>query len=440
MEQTKELSRKTKLKKHKKKNIKIFPFYRMISWDLLFYYPIIFLFLTQVKGLTAAEVLFADAFYTLSNTFWQIPITRLVDRLGKRNCLLIGNFLYAITILAMIFMQGFYELLIIQFIYALGYSIKGMCETNILYDSLPAHPKRGSLFSKIEAKAYSNFFYFDALASVVAGLTFVINGYIPMVLCFIACAFSTVMSFKFKDTTLKEEKIKPVSFKEYTKQLKDSVTFFKKSKRIKSLLLFNALFAGMIYGIINLRSSMLSEMSVPPVYFGIIFAILQIGAGLTSRYQDKIQKTFKNKTLTILALPVTISCIIIGFIGKDTLSKSSLILIVLLYLIQYIVKGPYFGLMSRYLNNFTNKRIRPKIAAFKNLTANLLTAIITLICGLMLNFTTSSNTFIVIGCISTVFVILLLDYMKDRVGIKPEYLTKEDIKYSADKPVLKAKK
>lgn len=79
--------------KHRKKNVRIFPIYKMLSWDLLFYFPIIFLFLTQVKGFTASEVLLADAFYTLSNTFWQIPITRLVDRIGKKNSFSIGKYL-----------------------------------------------------------------------------------------------------------------------------------------------------------------------------------------------------------------------------------------------------------------------------------------------------------------------------------------------------------
>ena len=135
-----------------KKNVKIFPIYKMISWDLLFYFPIIFLFLTQVKGLTASQVLFADAFYTLANTFWQIPVTRLVDKIGKKNSLIIGNILYSLSILAMIFMKDYYELLIIQFIYALGYTIKGICETNILYDSLPVGKRRGKVFSVIDRK------------------------------------------------------------------------------------------------------------------------------------------------------------------------------------------------------------------------------------------------------------------------------------------------
>ncbi len=121
----------------------------------------------------------------MANTFWQLPITSLVDRIGKKNCLIIGNILYALSILAMIFMKDFYELLLIQFIYALGYSIKGICESNILYDSLPASKKEGKGFCKaIDGKSSSYFYIFDGISSIIAGFTFAINGYIPMVLCF----------------------------------------------------------------------------------------------------------------------------------------------------------------------------------------------------------------------------------------------------------------
>ena len=425
---------KEQMIKHKKKNVRIFPIYKMVSWDLLFYFPIIFLFLTQVKGLTASQVLFADSFYMLSNTFWQVPITRVVDIIGKKNCLIVGNILYSLSILAMIFMQNYYELLIIQFIYALGYSMKGMCETNILYDSLPKSKKRGKIFSKIDGKSSSYFYLFDAISSVIAGFTFVINGYIPMVLCFICCVISTVISFKFRHTAIVEEKIEPIGIITYFKQIKDSFKFCLKSRRMKSLIMFNSIFMGLIFGIVNLRSSMLSEMQVPEQYFGIIFALLQFSASVTSRQTENIQRTFRNKTLTYLSLPVTISCILIGFIGTDPLSKSSLTLIFLLYLVQYAIKGPYQALMARYMNNFTNRRIRPKITALKNLTSNLFTAIISMLCAVMLKITTTANTFIVVGCISTIFIVLLLDYMRDKVGLKPEQYGKEDIKYSINRP------
>ena len=251
-----------------------------------------------------------------------------------------------------------------------------------------------------------------------------------MVFCFLCCIASTVISFKFRNINLPEEKVKSTTFKEYKEQIKESFRFFLSSKRMKSLILFNAILMGIILGIVNLRSSMLSEMMVPEQYFGIVFAVLQFIAAISSRMTNKVQSTFKNKTLAFLSLPLTISCIIIGFIGGDPLSKSSFILIFLLYLIQYAIKGPYQALMGRYLNNFTNRKIRPKIVALKNLMANLFTAIVTLLSSLLLQITTTANTFIIIGCISTILVVLMLDYMKKRVGLKPSQYPKEDMKYS----------
>lgn len=92
------------------------------------------------------------------------------------------------------------------------------------------------------------------------------------------------------------------------------------------------------------------------------------------------------------------------------------------------------GLISRYLNNFTSKKIRAKISAFKNLTANLAIAIFTTMCSILLKVTTTSNTFIIVGCISTIAIVLVLDFMRDKVGLEPEYYTDEDVKYSIRKP------
>lgn len=43
-------------------NVNLYTRYKMLSWDLLFYYAIIFLFFTQTKGISAADVLLAESF------------------------------------------------------------------------------------------------------------------------------------------------------------------------------------------------------------------------------------------------------------------------------------------------------------------------------------------------------------------------------------------
>ena len=79
---------KTKEIKNKKINTRLYPIYKMISWDLLFYYSIIFLFLTQAKNFSASQVLLGEAFFTTSCLILQIPIGILVDRIGKKKSLI----------------------------------------------------------------------------------------------------------------------------------------------------------------------------------------------------------------------------------------------------------------------------------------------------------------------------------------------------------------
>ena len=72
-------------------NIRLFPIYKAISWDLLFYYAIIFLFLTQAKGFDAADVLLAEAIYPIFKFIFLMPLTILIEKIGKRKSLIFAN-------------------------------------------------------------------------------------------------------------------------------------------------------------------------------------------------------------------------------------------------------------------------------------------------------------------------------------------------------------
>ncbi len=184
---------------NKKYNIKLFPFYKAISWDLLFYYAISFLFLTNTKGISAADVLFVDAFYPIFKFILQIPNTAIVNKLGNRLSLILGNIFVAGSILLWILADGMSILILSQFLSALGFSLKSLTETNLLYDSIEKSDKRNDIFSKIDGKSSSYYYYIDAITSLTTGFLFVINGYLPMLLCFGLCILATLLSFSFKE-------------------------------------------------------------------------------------------------------------------------------------------------------------------------------------------------------------------------------------------------
>ena len=158
-------------------NARLYPIYKMISGDLLFYYSIIYLFLTQVKGFSASQVLLAEAIFTSLCLIVQIPLGIIVEKIGKKRSLVFANICMCLFIIILIFLRSYIQLFVAYFFDAIGYVIKSVCETNILYDSLPKGKKRGCLYSSLDGLGASRYYRVDAVTSLIAGYAFVINPY-----------------------------------------------------------------------------------------------------------------------------------------------------------------------------------------------------------------------------------------------------------------------
>ena len=74
-----------------KYNRRIFPYYKGMGWDPLFYSAIIFLFLTEVKGIELTKVIYAESIYSLFLLLLQIPSAILVEKIGSRKALILGT-------------------------------------------------------------------------------------------------------------------------------------------------------------------------------------------------------------------------------------------------------------------------------------------------------------------------------------------------------------
>lgn len=405
--------------------------YKMISWDLLFFYPIIYLFLIQVKNFSASQVLLIDAFFTAACFIMQIPLGLLIDKIGKKNSVIFANFCLCLFMIILMITKTYTQLFIAYFVFALGYVIKGICEINILYDSLPKGKKRGKLYSKIDGIGTSRYYIIDAVTSVIAGFLFVINPYLPLILCLIANIIATILSTKFKHTqTIKKEEELKESSKEYFKDLKDAIKFSLISKRMLCLLIIFGMMSGLYYNWGTVRNGVLTQVQLPEQYFGIVYALIQVVAAICSGMQNIIHKKFRNKTLTVLGLSTVIIFIVIGILATSNVGTIKTGIIISLFLVIGGIKGVYNVLIYRYLNNFTNSQVRAKLAIVRNVVYNIFTIGISLFVAWILSFTTASNSIIILGIISIIALILLLYYMKDRVGLKPENYSDEDLKYS----------
>ena len=414
-----------------KYNRRIYPVYKGIGWDPLFYSAIIFLFLTQVKEIEAAKVLYAESAYSLFGLILQIPSTILIEKLGSRKSLIFGNFLVTIQVAMMIFTNHFAILLMAYMILALGTSMKDISECSVLYDATKVCKGKNSL-GKIDAKGSSASYALMAISSVLAGYLFVINPYIPIILSTLTSLLAVIIAYRFEE--IEGEEKKNTTIAESVNDMKKGFSFIFQSKRLKALLLFMSLFVGILMMISTYEKSLLKDLNVKPQYFGIIFAILTLVQCFAVQFQDKIHRKFSNKTLAFLSIPVFVSFIVIGMVAGFWENRMVTIIVVFsMFCVQHFLRAPYWTLENKYITNFTNPAIRVKILSASKFVKRVARMLISFLAGLLLEYYSTSKAYFMIGAVGLVLILLILKYMQKRVGLNPEEYNKQDIEYMVSK-------
>lgn len=413
----------------RRKNAKLYAIYKMFSWDLLFYYSIEFLFLTITKGLSASEVLLSSGVYLMSEVIMEIPAVTITDFLGRRKSIILGNIILLIHILALIFVPGMAGVILGFVISALGFDIKGISETNLLYDSVATRGGDG-LYSKIDSKGASFYYILDGVASLMAGYLFVINNYLPMGICFLFILISTIISFGFKDIydvrAEKKETFKE-TLNEYSTNLKITMKFIFKSNRMRAFMLFKVVFYSLIYIIDTYGSELLVDIGIPEEQFSMIFAILTLIGGLSISQRKKIEKKFKNRTLSLISLVYVSSILVIGIITDVLEAKLAIPIVLSMFVLQKVGTSIWYLLEEKYLKNFTKEEDRSKITFTYRFVGALVAGLSSIVASTLLDIVSIEKAYILIGLIGMLFIVLVLDYMRPRFGLKPEEYTKDDL-------------
>ncbi len=421
--------------KIRRRNAKLYPIYKMFSWDLLFFYSIEFLFYTITKGITASEILIINACFLMFKLLGQIPAVMITDFLGKRKSIILGNMFLIVYMLILINMPGAISIIIADLFFSIGYDIKLIAESNLLYDSVSTRGGEG-LYSKIDAKGGSWYYILDGIASLSAGYLFVMNNYLPMYICLGFIVISTILSFGFEDIyEVKHDEKKGAvnTLKEYKNDLKDSFKFILKSGRMKAFILFQIVFYSAIRIIDTYRGDLLVDLGVPEEQFSMIFAILTLIGGLSISLKRNIEKTFKNRTLTFISLAYMIPCVIIGVVASIWSNNAIVPLILIMLTIQKIATAIWYILEYKYLKNFTTEEMRNKVTFAYEFVGGIVVSFFTFLGGLLLNVVNIQNAFLIVALICLIATILVLQYMKPRFGLRPKQYKKEDLEFETTK-------
>ena len=412
----------------RKRNMKLFPTYKKLAWDYIFFYTINFLFLTQVKGINPADVVLIDSFYYLFATIAQIPATLVIEFLGRKNSMIFANILNCTYMVVIMFSKNLFNLIIAECLSSLAFAIKESAEPSLLNESIPPTRQKSKIFARINEKGMSSYYVINGISTVLAGILYEVNPYIPITLSLITIIIVTILSTLFIEPVSKKRK-KKIDINQI-QELKESFQFVLKSERIKGLIVFSVMLSSLLGVLTTYEVSLMEELNVSAAYLGVLFAVLGITSSFGTKKQEKVHNYYHNKSLIFVASLIIGSCILAGLAGVLAPSfRPAILIIIIAYVVKYIGTGLYYALIEKYMSNFTNKEIDTKIFTARNCVRSITGATIGIMASFLLDRMSTAYCMTVIGICFAILLILVNKYMKNRVGLKPEQYSKEEVKY-----------
>lgn len=425
------MSNKEEVQKMRKNNMRIFPAYKGLAWDYLFFYTIDFLFLTQVKGISASDVMLKSTFYAFFGAILQIPGNMIVEFLGKKNSIILGNILNCLYMLIIMMSQNLVDLIVAEFFGAMATSIKNVAEPSLLNESIPPSKYKSQIYARINGRGAYGFYILNAISKIVAGLLFAVNGYLPIMCSLFILILATILSFGFIEPIQKNKTQRTTSmYVKQMKEIKEGFAFVFKSERLKALILCAALIYALLSILSTYHVSLQEDIGLTSTTIGLIAAI----GGLLSAFASKNQKTFheyfRNQTLFVISMGLSVSTIIAGIFGIYANEFLSLLLLVIIsYLTYNYCMGMFYTIIDKYLRNFSNEKIDTKIFAAYNLFRSIFRMIGGILAAFLLGKMETAYCMIIIGIVFTIIYLALEKYMRTRLGLKPEQYSKEERKY-----------
>lgn len=413
----------------RKRNMKLFPTYKKIGSDYLFYYTIDFLFLTQIKHISPADVVLATSIKSLFGIFLQIPTNIIIEFLGRKNSIILGNVLNCLYLVIFMMSGNLFDLILAKFVSSLASSLKHIAEPTLLNASIPPSKYKSDIFSRINARGTMGYYIIGALSRLIAGFLFEINGYLPIICSLCVLVIVSIISI-FYIEPIKKTKNNKLNIRKQIKDVEEGFKFIITSERLKALILSSALIGSLLSILLDYQTSLWQEVKVPAYLIGTIAAIISFSSAYASKKQQVFHNKFKNKAIIVIGLMASISTIIAGIAGLNAEQVSFLLIVIALaFLISRFAHGMFHTIMDRYFRNFTNKDIDTKIFAVKNLFVNIVTSLAGVMASFLLSKMSTAYSMIIVGISFTIIYILLEKYMKTRVGLKPEEYSKQERKY-----------
>lgn len=338
--------------------------------NLVFYTPILLIYF-ESRSISAEQIYYLIALYTLTSGLAEFPSSVIADSISLRLTLIISLVFLALGALLFMGSYNFIGLAVSQALVALGISLRSGTDSAYLYQ-LCRNP---DTYSQAESRATSINQLALAISGIVGGYLFTIAAHVPFLftaLCMLASLFSLIpFGTKGKDPPLSSNS--RLSIRDVIAQAFQTVNSDR--KLLYLLIYFSSI---MTISSISFWSVQLylKEINVPITYFGMIYTGLFAMSSLSAGIANNINKHFGHKSVMFLAsITLCVSLIMMGFVH-------SIYGIALPFAAQF-VRGYLLPSLKSILQNWGNFTTRATLLSFESMIHRIMFIIGTLAFGKM---------------------------------------------------------
>ena len=324
---------------HLKSNINKMYLLKAVKWFMIIM-PIIVLFFEE-HGLSLTQIMILQATYSFTVALFEIPSGFFADIYGRRLSLFYGSIFIFIGYLIFSFFSGFNEFFVAEIFLGIGGSLVSGADSAIIYDTL-LELKEDEDYTKIEGRNYGIGNVSEGIAGILGGFLALTSLDLPVYIQTFVMFFSIPISYSL---------IEPKSSYKLAKSLNSILIIVKETflhnNKLKWYIIYSSAMGIGTLSIAWFVQPFLIELQTPLVYYGIIWASLNIIAGITSYYSY----LFNNNNLLIyISLLMIISFICLGL----NITIYGLIFIVLIYIIRGVITPNLRNLIN--INSTSEKR------------------------------------------------------------------------------------
>ena len=328
--------------------IKIYPFLRGFTDDLLFFVAIDTLFFTIAKGLTVQQIVFLTTISSIASLIGRITIVKIIQKIGNTYSARVGMGLLLLSSIIITFGKSYSWIMIGKICYQIAWVFKDM-ENIMLKNNLEIIGKSDD-YAKITSKGMTIYAFLTLIVSLTASFLFNINPNLPMYLCIAICLIAFIIYFFMKDIS-KNNIIKRENNNCKKKKIKIN-------KVVWLIILSYAVFFGIIVTgqqntklLIQYELSNILDIEKVSIYLGLIVAISRVSRLIGSFSFGKVYYKIRNRALLILIgfLFTSFVFTVLGFFAKVELLR--FILMTIGFCIILAVRDPF----RLYINDIVLK-------------------------------------------------------------------------------------